>query len=202
MNDPQSGNPYGSPESTPAGGGRPASPFSPTGGYGDAQGAHNGWSVSGGPAVQDQPLPFDRAPSYDGGPYASAAAAGWSLPPGAGIPSSQPAFQPYGAAIPAQQPGQYQELDRLRRGVTWRIVVASIFWVLTGLMFAASLAAVLDQDWTSAGGAYVFGYLLGLVIIVGIPLIVALPLTVSAVRRRRRVRSLEAGYSGWTPMSP
>lgn len=104
--------------------------------------------------------------------------------------------------FPAHQAGQYVELERLRRGVTWRIVVASVFWAVTGLMLAAAIAAIAQENMDGAGGAYVFGYLLGMVIIVGIPLAVALPFTISAVRRRRRIRALEVGYSGWTPMSP
>ena len=82
------------------------------------------------------------------------------------------------------------------------IVVASVFWAVTGLMLAAAIAAIAQENMDGAGGAYVFGYLLGMVIIVGIPLAVALPFTISAVRRRRRIRALEVGYSGWTPMSP
>ncbi len=104
--------------------------------------------------------------------------------------------------FPAHQAGQYAELERLRRGVTWRIVVASVFWAVTGLMLAVAIAAIAQENMDGAGGAYVFGYLLGMVIIVGIPLAVALPFTISAVRRRRRIRALEVGYSGWTPMSP
>ena len=201
MSDPQVPNPYGSPEASPSSrAGQPGSPVTPQGGYPTGPGSSTGWPVTQDHVSQPLPQPFDRAPEYDGGPFASTAAPGWSLPPGTGLPPSMPCAA--GAMFPTQPVAWHEEVARVRRGVTWRIVVASVFWGLAGLMLLASISAVAQENFSGANGAYVFGYLLGIVLIVGVPVAVALPFTISVLRRRKRIRALEANYSGWTPMSP